>query len=157
MTDQKAFGILLALAVTFIGGIGLFSWWGAQPSPRPKDMPADSIWINGPTLPVPSWHRGWWFGCQMGADGRSNRCKLWDGHNGRLEYEGAFVSCRGRTPVMPAELKLRAQEDPIKLWVSTESGVHLVPVALLANGAYLVPQDAEHGCEELHRELQRKK
>ena len=65
-----------AALAAIVCAIWFVSWWGGQPSLRPRNMPRDSVWIHAPSLPF-EWHHGWWFGCWIDADGRSNRCRLW--------------------------------------------------------------------------------
>jgi hypothetical protein len=91
--------------------IWFLSWWGGQPSIRPRDMPRDSVWIHAPNLPF-EWHHGWWFGCWIDSDGHSNRCRLWGGQGDKpIVFEGLYISCKDHSPVPASELKLKAPPD----------------------------------------------
>jgi hypothetical protein len=128
--------------------IWFLSWWGGQPSIRPRDMPRDSVWIHAPNLPF-EWHHGWWFGCWIDSDGHSNRCRLWGGQGDKpIVFEGLYISCKDHSPVPASELKLKAPPDSSQMWVGGPA-----PAAFLQNGDYLVPVVSPHGCEELTKVL----
>lgn len=136
--------------------VWFLSWWGGQPSIRPKNMPRDSVWIHAPSLPF-EWHHGWWFGCWIDSDGRSNRCRLWRGgwdYTG-VAFEGLYVSCANGSPVPASELKLRAPPDSSQMWVGVSEPKSTAPAAFLQNGEYLVPVLSPHGCEELLKAVNR--
>jgi hypothetical protein len=157
MKDSAKIWVFFAVFFGIVVGVKMLWWWGGQPSPRPKDMPADSVWIPAPTLPF-SWHRGSWFGCWIDSDGHSNRCRLWNaGKENPLIFEGQYVSCQNHSPVPANELRLTVPANPVGLWVVFKSENQLVPAAALQNGEYLVPVDSERGCEQLQQSLARRR
>lgn len=137
----------------FVGTIWFLSWWGGQPSIRPRDMPKNSVWIHAPNLPF-EWHQGWWFGCWIDSDGHSNRCRLWGGHEDKpTVFEGLYVSCKNHSPVSTKELKLKTPPDSSQMWVGVASAEIIAPAAFLQDGDHLVPIVSPHGCEELMKAL----
>src|SRR5215472_5726090 len=145
-TSRYGAWLLIALLVGIIGGIKILWWWGGQPSPRPKMMPQNSVWIDAPSLPF-SWHHGWWFGCWIDSDGHSDRCRLWNAPLESPVYEGQYVSCETHSPVAANHLILKAPSDSAQMWVRVASADLLAPAAFLQNGNFLVPVDAPRGCE----------
>jgi hypothetical protein len=133
--------------IAIIAGIKFLFWWGAEPAARPKSMPVESVWIEAPTLPF-SWHHGWWFGCWIDTDGKSDICQLWgSGMKDPVVFEGQYVSCEDHFPISTHELKLKAPPDSFQMWVSVSSGI--APAAFLQNGKHLVPVGSPHGCQQL--------
>lgn len=119
--------------------------WQAR---RPSDMPRNSIWIDAPALPF-SYYHGWWFGCWIDSDGRSNRCKLWGSGGLQTVYEGIYVSCDSKAPVQGNELQLSAPADSMGMWAGNSEPSIFAPAAFLANGKVLVPVEALHDCEKV--------
>jgi hypothetical protein len=157
MSDSTKIWVFFAVCLGFILGLKVLWWWGAQPSPRPGTMPADSVWIAAPSLPV-SWHHGWWFGCWIDSDGHSNRCRLWTARfEKRVEFEGQYVSCQTHSPVPANELKLKAPVELTDMWVVVPTEKLFAPAAFLKNGNYLVPVDSIHGCEQVQQNLRNKR
>ncbi len=150
--DEHTLSVLVIVLVGIIAGIKLLFWWGAQPSPRPKNMPLDSIWIDAPAVPF-GWHRGWWFGCWIDSDGHSNRCRFFDGETPQVVYEGLYVSCDSGSPVPANELKIKAPVESMHMWVGLNQNGDIAPAAFLQNGEFLVPVRSPHGCEELKKNL----
>jgi len=74
------------------------------PPRRPSFMPANSVWIDAPSLPL-SWHHGWSFGCGVSSSGTTNHCRLVLA-GGTTVYEDDYLSCRTRAPVSENALKL---------------------------------------------------
>lgn len=105
--------VVLALVLfLLIGGcIGRLAWQAR----RPGNMPTNSIWIDAPAVPF-GFYRGWWFGCWIDSDGRSDKCKLWGSGGLGTVYEGNYISCDTKLPVPENELRLR---DPGRadMWV----------------------------------------
>lgn len=143
---RRTKGVLYLLG--FIGFlIGVLVVRPAWQARRPSDMPRNSVWIDAPALPF-SFYHGWWFGCWIDADGRSNRCRLWG--SGGLVYEGLYVSCDSKAPVQGNELQLSAPADSMGMWVVGNSEPSIfAPAAFLANGKVLVPVEALHDCEKV--------
>jgi hypothetical protein len=138
-----------AALAAIVCAIWFVSWWGGQPSLRPRNMPRDSVWIHAPSLPF-EWHHGWWFGCWIDADGRSNRCRLWgSGLDKPIVFEGQYISCKNQSPVSANELKLKVPPDSSAMWVGTSTTEIHAPAAFLQNGDYLVPVTSARGCEGL--------
>jgi hypothetical protein len=117
--------------------------WQAR---RPSDMPRNSVWIEAPALPF-SFYHGWWFGCWIDSDGKSNRCKL--SSAGTTVYEGLYVSCDGKAPVQREELQLSAPPDSMGMWVGTSERSIFAPAAFLKNGKVLVPIEDLSDCEKV--------
>jgi hypothetical protein len=119
--------------------------WQAR---RPSDMPRNSVWIDAPTLPF-SFYHGWWFGCWIDSDLKSNRCRLWGTGGVQTVYEGLYVSCDKGSPVAVEELQLNAPADSADMWVGHSEGNVFAPAAFLRNGRILVPVEAPGACKEL--------
>jgi hypothetical protein len=138
-----------AALIALLAGIRILLWWGAQPSVRPKDMPANSIWVDAPALPF-SWHHGWWLGCWIDADGHSNRCRLWGAAlKNPIVFEGQYISCETHSAAVLSELKLKVPSNSMQMWVGVSTAEGTAPAVFLQNGKHLVPVQAPHGCEEL--------
>ena len=120
----------------------------------PSDMPANSIWIDAPALPF-SFYHGWWFGCWVDSDLKSNRCRLWGSGGLQTVYEGLYVSCDERSPVPADELQLNAPADSTDMWVGYSEDNVFAPAAFLRNGKILVPTEAPGACKELHEKRAR--
>jgi hypothetical protein len=133
-----------ALCCTFVfwmsGGVRWLQSDVFPPRP-PRDMPPTGVWIDAPPLPL-SWHRGWWFGCRMAADGASDWCRL-VGSDG-IVYEGQYLSCKSRMPVADSALKLIPPKDSADMWVFGENvdGV----AGFLPDGDILLPKAALTKC-----------
>jgi hypothetical protein len=95
---------LMCFAFFFWLGGGL-NWLDKDvfPPRRPSFMPANSVWIDAPPLPL-SWHHGWWFGCGVSPSGTTNYCRLVA--HGRTIDGGDYLSCRTQAPVPEQALKL---------------------------------------------------
>lgn len=112
---------------------------------RPKDMPANSIWIDAPPVPF-GWYRGWWLGCWVDTDQQTNRCRLYDGNlRPAVVYEGKYVPCDGKSPVPQAELKLKAPADSTEMWLFP--GI----VVFLEDGRLLVPAENSGDCGKIRQ------
>ena len=144
---RRTKGVLYLLG--FIGFlIGLLIVRPAWQARRPSDMPRNSIWIDAPAVPFGFYH-GWWFGCWIDSDGRSNRCRLWGSGGLQTVYEGLYVSCDSKAPVQGNELQLSAPADSMGMWVGNSEPSIFAPAAFLANGEVLVPVEALHNCEKV--------
>ena len=144
---RRTKGVLYLLG--FIGFlIGLLVVRPAWQARRPPDMPRNSVWIDAPALPF-SFYHGWWFGCWIDSDGRSNRCRLWGSGGLQTVFEGLYVSCDSKTPVQGNELQLSAPADSMRMWVGNSEPSIFAPAAFLANGKVLVPVEALHDCEKV--------
>lgn len=144
---RRTKGVLYLLG--FIGFlIGLLVVRPAWQARRPSDMPRNSVWIDAPALPF-SFYHGWWFGCWIDSDGRSNRCRLWGSGGLQTVYEGLYVSCDSKAPVQGNELQLSAPADSMGMWVGNSEPGIFAPAAFLANGKVLVPVEALHDCEKV--------
>jgi hypothetical protein len=142
-TSLKALIVLAALICSapffWLGGGGRWLETNVFPPRRPNYMPANSVWIDAPPLPV-SWHHGWWFGCGISPSGASNYCRLVA--HGRTIYDGEFLSCRTHAPVPEHALNLVAPPPGADMWLFavngdgvagyTKDGDILLPVAAMA-------------------------
>jgi hypothetical protein len=121
--------------------------WQAR---RPSDMPRNSVWIDAPALPFSFCH-GWWFGCWIDSDGKSNCCKL--SSVGTTAYERLYVSYDSKAPVQGNELQLSAPSDSMGMWVGTSESSIFAPAAFLTNGKVLVPVEDLSDCEKFRPKL----
>ncbi len=143
---QRTKGVFYLLGfIAFL--IGLFvvrPMWQAR---RPSYMPRNSVWIDAPALPF-SFYHGWWFGCWIDADHKSNRCRLWGSGGLQTVYEGLYVPCDSKVPVQRDELQLSAPADSMGMWVGNSEHSIFAPAAFLANGKVLVPVEALSDCQK---------
>jgi hypothetical protein len=135
---------LLEFIAFLIGLLAVRPMWQAR---RPSDMPRNSVWIDAPALPF-SFYHGWWFGCWIDADHKSNRCRLWGSGGLQTVYEGLYVSCDSKVPVQRDELQLSAPADSMGMWVGNSERSIFAPAAFLANGKVLVPVEALSDCQK---------
>jgi len=136
---------LLGFIAFLIGLLVVRPMWQAR---RPSDMPRSSIWIDAPALPF-SFYHGWWFGCWIDSDHKSDRCRLWGSGGLQTVYEGLYVSCDSKAPVERDELQLIAPADSMGMWVGNSERSIFAPAAFLANGKVLVPAEALNGCQKV--------
>jgi hypothetical protein len=151
VTNRARWAICIVVCIGIIAVPKFLLWYGARPAPRPSQMPANSVWIYAPALPF-SWHHGWWLGCWIDSDGRSNRCRLWAPSG--IVYEGRYISCESRSPVLGSELQLKAPQDSTEMWVGVKTEAVVAPAVFLQNGKALIPIESAKGCEELIRNRQ---
>jgi hypothetical protein len=138
----------MLLALVALMCFAFFFWLGGGvhwldkdvfPSRRPSFMPANSVWIDAPPLPL-SWHHGWWFGCGVSPSGTTNYCRLVS--DGRTIYGGDYLLCRTKAPVPEQALKLIAPpHGSADMWLFgenadgvagfTKDGDILLPVAAI--------------------------
>ena len=147
LIPRAILALLAILVVAFIFWVegGLYWLQTSVFSPRrPKSMPTNSVWIDAPPLPI-SWHHGWWFGCGLSANGKTNYCRLTH-PNGDDVYAGEYLPCGGETQIVekPDLLPPRSSSD---MWVASESG--LAPVGFLKGGDILVPANLTKTCAKL--------
>jgi|ERR1700674_3291122 hypothetical protein len=143
---------LLGFIAFLIGLLLVRPKWQAR---RPSDMPRNSVWIDAPAVPFGFYH-GWWFGCWIDSDHKSNRCKLWGSGGLQTVYEGRYISCDEGSPVHADELQLTAPKDSSEMWVGYSEGNVFAPAAFLRDGKILVPIEAPRACEELREKKARK-
>lgn len=128
------------LAIPVLLAAWLASTWllATRIPSRPKLIDRSAVFLWAPAVGFPGGlpRRGWWLNCWEEA-GR-DRCKLSD-ISGRTEYEGEFVTYRGRRSVAEDELRIDAAGTADqKVWV----GNILVPLVHLDNGQVLIPTAA---------------
>lgn len=140
----KGIFYLLVFLAFLVGILVVRPIWQAR---RPSDMPRNSIWIDAPALPF-SFYHGWWFGCWIDPDQKSNRCRLWGSGGLHTVYEGIYVSCESKAPVQGDELQLSAPADSMGMWVGNSDAGIFAPAAFLTNGKVLVPVGALRDCEK---------
>lgn len=147
----KILAVIVSVIVLYIGASIAQAAWKAR---RPADMPANSVWIEAPPVSF-GYFRGWWFGCSIDRDGKSDRCRLWNGNLQQpIVYEGLYVSCETKLPVPANELQVIPPRDSFYMWVGDGKGIN-APVALLANGKVLTPVEVSDGCEQFQKEMRR--
>jgi hypothetical protein len=105
-------------------------------------MPANSVWIDAPSLPL-SWHHGWWFGCGVSLSGATNYCRLVA--DTRTIYGGEYLSCKTQAPVPEQALKLIAPPQGANMWLFRENvdGV----AGYTKDGDILLPVGAIEQCD----------
>jgi hypothetical protein len=146
----KVLAVIVGAIILYVGAQYAGAAWKAR---RPADMPANSVWIDAPALPFVYYH-GWWFGCWIDRDGKSNRCRLWGGGLQQpVVYEGLYVSCDTKLSVPVNELQLIPPKDTMEMWVGG-SGIS-APIALLSNGKVLRPVEVPDGCEQYQKLIHR--
>jgi hypothetical protein len=146
----KISALIVGAIVFYIGASLAHERWQAR---RPADMPVDSVWIDAPAVPFAYYH-GWWFGCWIDRDGKSNRCRLWGGGLKQpVVYEGLYVSCQTKKPVPLKELTLIPPKDSMYMWVG-DNGIS-APIAFLTKGNFLTPVEVPDGCEQYQKLVHR--
>lgn len=148
----KAIGVtsLVLTLVLFllIGGcIGHLAWQARHPA----DMPSNSVWIDAPAVPF-GFYRGWWLGCWIDSDGKSDKCELWGSGGLKTVYEGICISCDTKLPVPVQELHLRAPDESANMWVGDSEGTIFAPAAFLTNGKILVPIQIPASCQKFQQQ-----
>ncbi len=147
----KIIAAIFGVIILYIGAWYAYTAWKAR---LPSDMPADSVWIEAPTLPF-SYKNGWWFGCWMDRDGKSNRCRLLSAGADGPVYEGLYSSCDTKLPVPGNELHvIPPPTSSFDMWVGNGHGIN-APIALLANGKVLTPVEVPQGCEQYQKQFQK--
>jgi hypothetical protein len=136
--------IMLFPVFWFVGGI---QWLDKKvfPPRRPKFMPAASIWIDAPSLPI-SWHHGWWFGCAPSSSETSDYCRLVTA-NGEQVYAGEYLLCSSSAVVPEREIHLIPPNDSSDMWLFAEG--HEGVGGFLENGDLLVPKSLLNSCTKI--------
>jgi hypothetical protein len=121
-------------------------------------MPSNAIWIDAPALPI-SWHHGWWFGCDIDQNDKTNHCILVaaaDPLNGgpqqdRIVYSGSYLPCKASMPIPVTQLELKPPRDSFNMWIQRPGSPYedrSAPIGLLISGDILVPADSLSKCDE---------
>ncbi len=125
--------------------------WGvlAYRTRRPADMRAENaVWVKAPT--TFGIGQGWWLGCWIDPDQRSNRCRLYDRQvNPPIVYEGRYLACGGKSPVPLTQLKIKPPRDPRNMWLRPE-GIAVI----LQDGRLLVPTEYREDCTGIRAQLE---
>jgi hypothetical protein len=141
--------IILAAPLFWVeGGCG---WLQTKvfPPRRLGFMPANSVWIEAPSLPI-SWHHGWWFGCGLSPSGTANYCRLTDA-NGPLVYGGEYMSCGSRSPIAESDIRLLPPPPGGNMWLFAEGSEGVV--GFLADGDLLLPVSSIDKCGQMQKRL----
>lgn len=151
MSQGRKFSPFSILLVMFVGLplLTVASWiaYSAFQARRPNDLP-NAIWIDAPAVPL-GFYRGWWEGCWLERDGRTDHCRLSARDlNPPVVYEGRFVPCDGGAPIPTNELKLRTPHDSAHMWIFPRF------LVFLKDGRILVPVENLGDCSKIREHLQ---
>ena len=133
---------VIALAVTVAGlvALGLRLHWAASPPSRPKNLPADAIWVPVPPTPLEFTPNGYWLACWFDPARNVDRCETTD-YKGKQEYVADYAPLNGPNPVPEDLLKLKPVESTFDLFAFAGDTIEadMVPIARLEDGTILVP------------------
>ena len=141
----KTVGKVLIIVAAVVGAAILALagayWWSNVPPKRPKDVPADAVFLWAGHLGLPAPKHGTWIKCWTDTAKGVNQCKLTE-MDGRVTYEGVFLADTGKTPVQQSDLTILGEQtsQSVNLWVRSQG--QLVPLVFLKNGTVLIPKDA---------------
>lgn len=138
--------LLIALSLFWVSGGVTWLQTKVLPPRRPKDMPLNSVWIDAPSLPI-SWHRGWWFGCEVTQSGAANYCRFVDG-DGEQVYAGEYLPCGTKTPLPVSTKELVPPPNNEAIWIADKRLNTLAPVGALRNGDLLLPVVVLDRCDK---------
>jgi hypothetical protein len=138
--------LLVALPLFWVSGGVTWLETKVFPPRCPKDMPPNSVWIDAPSLPI-SWHRGWWFGCEVNQSGAANYCRFVDA-NGEQVYAGEYLPCVTKTPLPVSTNELIPPPHNEAIWIADKRLNTLAPVGALRNGDLLLPVVVLDRCEK---------
>ncbi len=138
--------LLVALPLFWMSG-GI-SWLDTKvfPPRLPKGMPQNSVWIDAPALPI-SWHRGWWFGCEVAQSGAANYCRFVEA-DGEQVYAGEYLPCESKIPLPVSTRELVAPPHSGAIWIADKRLNTLAPVGALRDGDLLLPVAVLDRCEK---------
>lgn len=128
---------VLGVVLGVIACLGVRLLWAAHTPPKPKDMPATSIWVPGPNAPLDPSPRGVWVGCWLDKTRNVDHCKVAN-YKGHAEFDEDFASVADGPVIPDSELQLK-QVGTMELWTWVEGHKREVPVIRLQNGTVLVP------------------
>lgn len=124
--------ILKFVAIGFIALIGtaiiLRHWWVSHPPEPPENMPANSVWISGPSAPRFLAPRGAWLGCWLDTQQGVDKCRF-ASYKGVVLNESEYTTCDDKPPVPVARLKPRNHDqstafiflqDGTMIWTKSE-------------------------------------
>jgi hypothetical protein len=142
---MKSVGKVLMIVVAVMGvavlAIASAYWWANVPPKRPKDVPADAVFLWAGHLGLPAPKHGTWIECWTDAANAVNKCRLTE-MDGTRGYEGIFLADTGRNPVPESDLKIEAEPtSDVTHWVSL-GGLRGAPLVFLKDGTVLIPKDA---------------
>jgi hypothetical protein len=142
--------VLIVLAPFFWMAGGVY-WLDTKvfPPTRRRFMPANSVWIDAPALPI-SWHHGWWFGCGLSSSGAANYCRL-VGADGQQVYGGEYLPCNSNSPISEESVRLVAPTDSFEMWLSGEGNDGVI--GFLADGGVLLPLSVRGKCSQVKARL----
>lgn len=142
---MKSVGKLLMIIVVVAGvavlAIAVAYWWANVPPKRPKDVPADAVFLWAGHLGLPAPKHGTWIECWTDTPDGVNKCRLTE-MDGRVTYEGVFLADTGANPIPSSDLKILSEQtsQSVNLWVRSQG--QLVPLVFLKSGTVLIPKDA---------------
>jgi hypothetical protein len=151
---RRAFGtlaLIVAAILLFCLGGGLY-WLQKYvfPPRRPRFMPANSVWIDAPPLPI-SWHHGWWFGCDISSSGLADYCRFVTADENEV-YADEYLPCRSHVAIQEANAHLKPPRDSFDLWLFEwqSDGV----IGFLSDGDLLLPTSLQNQCADVERRLE---
>jgi hypothetical protein len=129
----------LALSLLITAGVVLAVRHGAtalHPT-LPKDMPADSRFVQSGYDLQHNEPKGDWVSCTADSPDDTDFCRVTDNH-GTVIYQGDFMSVSDTGQVPAGQLQI-ASMDSRELWVEGPGDALPVPAIALTNGKTLVP------------------
>ncbi len=146
---EKLLTAVATIVTVLIGGYVFASWWTNRVPGRPRGVRPDAVFLWAPYVGLPAPRRGSWISCEE-VSGR-DRCTL-SGISGKTEYEGEFISDKGKGTLPSDQLEIDADKTrEHKVWVGTA----LVPLVFLKNGKVLIPaSEYEEGMRLLKQRRQ---
>lgn len=132
--------VAAAVGVAVLAIIGAY-WWSHVPPRRPKDVPADAVFLWAGHLGLPAPKHGTWIECWTDTANGVNKCRLTE-MDGTPGYEGVFLADTGKNPVPESDLKIEVEPtSDVTRWVRLD-GLRGAPLVFLKNGTVLIPEDA---------------
>jgi hypothetical protein len=134
--------ILAVPGIVVLAIVGAY-WWSNIPPGRPPHVSNNAVFLWAGHLGLPAAKHGTWIECWTDAAVGVNKCKLTE-MDGRVVYEGVFVSDTGRNPVPASDLDILSEQtsQSVNLWVRASG--QLVPLVFLKDGTVLIPKVAYH-------------
>ena len=150
-TVGKVVMIAAAVVGTAVLALMVAYWWTNIPPKRPRDVPADAVFLWAGHLGLPAPKHGTWIKCWTDTAKGVNLCKLTE-MDGRVAYEGIFWADTGRNPVPESDLIIESERtSDVTHWVRL-SGLYGAPLVFLKSGIVLIPKDAyQDGLKKLEQ------
>jgi hypothetical protein len=128
---------LVVLAVAVCGVVLLIRHAETESLAIPKDMPANSKFLQSGFNIANDEAQGTWVACRLEAGEGTDWCRVTD-QKGIVLFQGSFLPLNSTQPLGDGELAVAAV-NPTKIWVKGPVEGLPVPAIPLANGSMLVP------------------